>query len=148
MHVCDRETYNLFHALLTFIGSTKFRSLKQTNANTFPIKQRQKGVRKCLIVIVVQESAEEAELNFDSALCSKKAQVFVCVKIPPSTTRMITSFMIPRRRHPFLTRKTNPYLLTKPFSSLHNKGLLFSSNHFPISRSISSSMSFKIIDKF
>jgi hypothetical protein len=57
----------------------------------------------------------------------------------------MASFMSSRRRVPFIMRKTNPYVLTISSSRSLKKVLLFSSNHFLISRKISAPIWSKII---
>ena len=88
------------------------------------------------------------ELYFDSVFSISKARFCMCVNIPPSTTWKMMSFISSRKCLPFLTRKINPCVATPPSSSAHNYGILFSFDHFPISRRFCTMISSKIVEKF
>jgi hypothetical protein len=92
--------------------------------------------------------SERREIKFWLCTLSSKALFCMCLIIPPSTTRSMTSFMSSRRCVSFIMRKPNPYVTTITSSRLLKKVLLFSSNHFLISRKISSPIWSKVIKMF
>jgi hypothetical protein len=92
--------------------------------------------------------SERREIEY--RLCTLLSKALFCkfLIIPPSTSRSMASFMSSRGCVSFIMRKTIPYVMTIPSSRLLKKVLLFSSNHFLISRKLSAPIWSKVIEMF